>query len=250
MKSLMTLLLVVTSFNTLATTIKIECKEMDYPFVSRFNLTTELEVSSAFRSVGAMKFYNQSLNFNLTDRGIDGNQSQNIEVTSRGKVKYFAPGVLAKNEVIQIQSNATESQGYFVNLLLNYPTKNSSQIRTTDGKVYKSNCAIVSEKTCILGDSIHELKDSNKFTSKTIGDFFVQSRIYEGTIDAEYDLGFIPLVRKVEFTHKNSLRVFTAFYTFEDEYDGGNTIGWVENEFKEKVSSISDSDIYDCKAFR
>lgn len=248
MKSFLTLLLVITSFNTLATTLKIECKEMDYPFVSRFNLTAELEVSSAFRSVGTIKFYNQSLNFKLTDRGIDGQQSQNVEVNSRGRVSYIPAGQLAKNEIIHIQSTSSEAEGYFVNLLLNYPTKNSSQIRTNDGKVYKSNCTIVSERTCILGDTIQELEKSNEFTSITIGDFFIQSRIYEDTIDSEYDNDFVPLVRKVEYTHKKSLRVFTAYKTFEDEYDGGNTIGWVENEFGNKVASISDSDLYDCKA--
>ena len=248
MKSLMTLLLVVTSFNTLATTLKIECKEMDYPYVGRFNLTTEIDVSSSYRSDVVSNFYNQTIKMNLTNRGID-NQPKEIKVLSRGKVKYFAPGVLAKDEVIQIQSTPKQSEGYFVNLLLNYPSKNSSQIRTADGIVYKSNCTIVSEKTCILGDTIQELKESTDFTSITLGDFFVQSRVYEDTNDSEYDLDFVPLVRKIEYTHKETLRIYTTYTTFEDEWDGGNTIGWIEDELGNKVSSVSDSDIYGCKEY-
>ena len=251
MKSIVVLLAVVASLNSFAkTTIKIQCQEMDYPFVNRFSLNAELEVSTTLRSLGVARFYNQSLTMSLTNRGVDGTTSETIEVNSRGKVKYFGPGTLSNNEVILIQSTAKDSEGYFINLLLDHPTKNSSQIRTTDGKVYKSNCTIVSERSCVFGETLRELKNSKEFTSKVLGDFFVASRIYEDTIDAESDIDFKPEVRKMEFTHTATQRTFTAFYTFEDEWDGGNTIGWIEDSYGNKVSSISDSDLLDCKAYK
>jgi hypothetical protein len=251
MKFTLSLLALIASFNSFATTtFKIQCQEMDYPFVNRFNLNTELTVGSNLRENGAANFWYETINFNLTDRGVDGNTSENFEVTSTGTVKYFAPGVLAKDEVIQVRSAAKDSEGYFINLLLNYPTKNASTIRTADGKAYKANCTIVSENACIFGDSLGDIEESTGFSSQDLGDFFVQSRIYEGTADADYDVDFKPEVSKVLFTHKESNRKFTAFYTFDDQWDGGNTIGWIEDNYGNKVASIGDGDIYDCKAFK
>lgn len=251
MKFTLSLLALIASFSSFSsTTFKIQCSEMDYPFVSRFNLNTEITVYSELRENGKASFYNDTLNFSLTDRGVNGNTSEKFEISSTGRVNYFAPGVLAKDEVIQISALAKNSEGYFINLLLNYPTKNSSTIRTTDGKVYQSNCTVVTEKSCIFGDDLNDLETSSSFTSKELGDFFVDSRVYEGTSDADYDADFKPEVAKVLFTHKDSKREFTAFYTFEDQYDGGNTIGWIEDSYGNKVASISDSDIYNCKAFK
>ncbi len=251
MKGLLTFLMALSSLSSIATTtIKFQCSQTDVTYMNRFELTGEVEVYDSQVGSKTTRFWNENISFNLTNAGTNAQASEQIELNTSGEVKFFAPGTFSENnEVILVRALPKEAKGYFVNLLLDYPGNNSSKIRTADGREYKSTCKIVSKKSCIFGDSLNDLQESSKFTSKEIGDFFVASRIYEGTHDISYDEDFKPEVTKIEFTHKVTGNKYYSFNTFEDQWDGGNTIGWIENAAGNKVSSISDGDLYGCTAY-
>jgi hypothetical protein len=58
------------------------------------------------------------------------------------------------------------------------------------------------------------------------------------------------LVQVVELTHKKTKKVYHMNYTNDDAWDGGNTLGWIEEMVYEQVdkipvaATISDTDIY------
>jgi hypothetical protein len=212
-------------------------------------LKGEVEVYDMPTGSETSKFWTEKLSFNLTKAGTTTETSEQIDITASGIIKTFAPGVFTTNEVTLVRSLPKEANGYFINLVLDYPATNSSTIRTADGTEYKSNCSIVSKNTCIFGNSLNELQESKDFSSNELGDFFVTSRIYEGTDDASYDVEFKPEVTKTEFTHLTTGKKYYSFHTFEDQWDGGNTTGWIENANGKKVSSIGDGDLYGCRAY-
>jgi len=212
-------------------------------------LQGEVEVYDVPKEDETSRYWKEKFSFNLTKNGVNAQTSEQIEVTASGEIKTFAPGVFTTNEVILVRSLPKEAGGYFINLLLGYPTNNASTIRTADGREYKANCSIISKNSCIFGNSLNELEESTDFTSTVIGDFFLNSRIYEGSSDSSYDVDFKPEVTKTEFTHMATGKKYYSFNTFEDEWDGGNTIGWIEDAAGNKVSSIGDGDLYGCRAY-
>lgn len=250
MKSLLAFLLALSSISSFATTlIKFQCTQTDYPYINKFMLEGEVEVYEMPSNDETSRFWRDNFSFNLTKAGTNAEASEQIEVSAAGTIKTFAPGVFTTNEVTLVRSLPKQANGYYINLLLDYPANNASTIRTADGREYKSNCSVVSKNTCIFGNSLNELLESNEFSSNELGDFFVNSRIYEGTEDASYDEDFKPEVTKTELTHLATGKKYYSFNTFEDQWDGGNTIGWIEDAKGNKVSSIGDGDLYGCRAY-
>lgn len=133
----------------------------------------------------------------------------------------------------------------FAQLNLDYPGKLSSKIRLKDGKTFKAKCETVSVKKCLFGNDIGH--DENQFDSMDLEILYTDSRIDEN--EPDFDPGRTIHVEKTQLTHKATGKVFFQFTTFEDEWDGGNTIGWIEDADGNHVANIGDSEIYYCSAF-
>ncbi|MDC1175381.1 hypothetical protein OAT67_08285 [Bacteriovoracaceae bacterium] len=250
MKALLVFITSILSISAFSiTTIEFSCSAPDIPYKYRFNLKGSVEIYTELNEETSARFYSSVMTQSLTKAG--NNQTtvtSNAAVT--GVVKYFPPGIMTKEEFILIQGLPKDNDGTFYNLALNFPGKFSSKIRTKEGFEYASECKTIAKKTCLFGSDLGELSDSERFTSKKLPNLFTQSRVYEGTKDEDADIGFKPLVARTVYTDKVTGESYTLFYTFDDEYDGGNTIGWIEDANGNKVASIGDSDIYTCQKFQ
>lgn len=93
---------------------------------------------------------------------------------------------------------------------------------------------------CVFGETLDDLYESDAFEMDEVGNAFKKSKIEE--IDGK-DI----LVSVNKLVQLKNGRVFVLNYTFDDEYDGGNTIGWIEDsETETVVATIGDSEIYRC----
>ncbi len=140
----------------------------------------------------------------------------------------------------------TEKEVAFALFNLDYPGKLSSKLRLKDGKTFKAKCETVKVNTCIFGDTIGDNDADFDFTELEV--LYTDSRIEENQSD--FTPGQNIHVEKTRLTHKKSGKTFFQFTTFEDEWDGGNTIGWIEDSEGKHVANIGDSDIYDCAAYK
>lgn len=94
---------------------------------------------------------------------------------------------------------------------------------------------------CIFGNEINSLTEetTNDFSIKPLGEFVKIAR-------AELE-STVVRVMVYEVIEKNKGNVFHLNYTYEDEFDGGNSIGWIENlQTLEIVAKIQDSNFYEC----
>ena len=92
----------------------------------------------------------------------------------------------------------------------------------------------------IEGKTIHELLKTQEMTVTDYGKVSVNPKI---------DLflnkrGKTNCFTKTEYKHKLSGKIFFSYHTTEDICDGGNSIGWVENENHDIIYEISDSFLY------
>ncbi|MCP4915142.1 MAG: hypothetical protein GY909_18630 [Oligoflexia bacterium] len=249
MKKLLSAIILLVSGSIMAnTTMEIQCNALDLPYKNRFNLEGSIEIYRDVRNVESTRFSATVFSIETTNAGYNS-VKKTFKKAVKGTLKHFPAGQFTKNEFFTVRGLPKDNEGTYINLALDYPGKFSSTIRTEDGREYKSQCKLIAEKTCLFGDTLGELEDSEKFNSKQLSDIFTQSRVYEGTKDESYDEGFKPEVARTVYTEKTSGREFTVYYTFDDQWDGGNTIGWIEDAKGNKVASIGDSDIYACKAF-
>jgi phosphoribosylaminoimidazole carboxylase (NCAIR synthetase) len=97
---------------------------------------------------------------------------------------------------------------------------------------------------CLFGNEISSLTEqsSDIFSVKFLGDFVKTSRL-----EAESENKIVRVhVYEVKETKTN--KIYHLNYTYEDQFDGGNAIGWIEDFTSlEVVSKIGDSRFYDCK---
>jgi hypothetical protein len=96
-----------------------------------------------------------------------------------------------------------------------------------------------SAKTPSFGETIQDLLTSKVFTSHSLGKVLTKAKI-GSTLDNKATHCFT----KTNYTHTASNQKYSSFHTTEDECDGGNSFGWIENSLGLKVANISDSFIY------
>ena len=95
-------------------------------------------------------------------------------------------------------------------------------------------------KQWMEGKTIHELLKTQEMIVTDYGKVFVTPKI-------DFFLnrpGKTNCFTKTRYEHKLSRKVFFSYHTTEDLCDGGNSIGWIENENQEVTYEISDSFLY------
>ena len=95
-------------------------------------------------------------------------------------------------------------------------------------------------KKWMEGKTIHELLKTEEMIVTDYGKVFITPKI-------DFFLnrpGKTNCFTKTSYRHKLSGKVFFSYHTTEDICDGGNSIGWIENETQEVIYEISDSFLY------
>jgi hypothetical protein len=95
---------------------------------------------------------------------------------------------------------------------------------------------------CRFGKEISSLTETPppNFQVKHLGDFVKIAR-------AEVN-GTVVRVKVVEVKEVGTDKLYHLNYTYEDEFDGGNSLGWIEDFWTlEIVAKIQDSQFYDCR---
>lgn len=218
-------------------TFNIKCSAPDLNYLNRF--TIEQELKAYENSNGDFKVFGAELNPSLTKAG---NEAQTLQTSA-----------ILSGTIIKVESRFTKKPFYSVKLTnatkettallnLDYPGALSSSFRDRDGRVYKSKCILKRLESCLFGETIHQTLNTSDFTVVNLGQ--------ELKIIPDFSEDDIPVnTKKVSLTHKNGGK-FIAWYTFQDEVDGGNTFGVIEDMSGNAVATIADSDIYSCKTSR
>ena len=90
------------------------------------------------------------------------------------------------------------------------------------------------------GKTIHDLLKTQEMNVTDYGKVSVNPKI-----DLFFNKrGKTNCFTKTEYKHKLSGKIFFSYHTTEDICDGGNSIGWVENENHDIIYEISDSFLY------
>jgi hypothetical protein len=97
-----------------------------------------------------------------------------------------------------------------------------------------------SAKTPSFGETIQDLLTSKEFSSHSQGKILVTKAKIGSILDNKATHCFT----KTNYLHISSNQKYSSFHTTEDECDGGNSFGWIENSLGLKVANISDSFIY------
>ena len=193
--------------------------------------------------------------------GIDGLKAKNKEAGHNTSFRVISFGIMeGKMKMINDPSwtlepftviNLTPSKENTTTsvaaaqLNLDYPGKLSSQIRLKNGKTFKAKCETTAQKICLFDEDIYH--DENIFQVVELEDLYIESRMWAN--EPDYMPGQTILVEKTLLIHRSTGKIFFQFTTFEDEWDGGNTMGWIEDAFGNHVANIGDGEIYDCSAF-
>ena len=103
-------------------------------------------------------------------------------------------------------------------------------------------CSRADAGECDFGTELSSLIDQTnlgKFAVKFLGNFV---KIARSEIE-----GTVVRVKIYEIGEVESGRLFHLNFTYEDEFDGGNSLGWIEDvETLAIVARVQDSTFYDC----
>lgn len=232
MKALI-ILITAMSFNTYAATLKYTCEAPNLSYLNRFDAEGTLEVYED-KKEGEYKVYYTSLKITATKAG---NNEEAKELTLKGLT----------GSLIKVDSQFTKNPYYSLKLqdkskkvltLLNidYPTKLSSKIRTSDGRLYKSTCKLKYLRTCAFGAAYRDVFEDQTLRVEKLGEVEKYLESFEAVVNTQK--------AKITLTDNS---VYNMYYTFQDEVDGGNTYGVIEDSLGKVVATIEDSDIYNCK---
>lgn len=217
--------------------IDVKCTSPELNYLNRFTLEQSFEAWQSDEDENVWKIYSATLKPVLRKAG---NSSQNVEAALK------VSGTLTKVESqmtkepyysLKLQSRDKKVLAY---LNLDYPSNLSSRIRSQEGRLYKAKCKLQGLKSCLFGDSLYDILESEDFTKTEAGE---ESKVIPGFDSDDQGVN----TKKVILTHKSG-KTFTAWYTFQDEVDGGNTYGVIENKDGTLAATIGDGDIYDCAA--
>jgi hypothetical protein len=253
MKNMILPLAMVLSFATNAseTVINFKCTEIGVPQIFQFKMEGSVRSWSNPVDSPEQKLWRvEGLKADIRESGFASTFRTVDFGRMKGELKYInnPDWTLEPFTSISLKpaSQNTDKEVASAQFNLDYPGKLSSKLRLKDGKTFKAKCETVKVKTCIFGDTIGD--NENDFDSKELEILYTDSRIEENS--ADFTPGQTIHVEKTRLTHKATGRTFLQFTTFEDEWDGGNTIGWIEDANGKHVANIGDSDIYDCQAFK
>lgn len=238
-------LLLAPVISTQAATLKVKCEAPDIHYIYRFTL--DQTITSAWQeeaqdeeSEDTYSIYVNKLKVTATKAGFEA-KPQNLELKGlRGELKKVESSYTQK-PYYNLKLQSKDKQTY-VQLNLDYPSKLSSFVKTADGFKYKATCKLEEFKGCIFGDSLNDTLDNSAVSKTELGD---ELKVIPGFNDDNSAVN----TKKVKFTFSDSSE-FVAWYTYQDEVDGGNTYGTIENLKGEQVAEIGDGDIYECKLFK
>jgi hypothetical protein len=231
------LLLIAPVISTQAATLKVKCEAPDLHYVYRFEM--EQSFANAWQDEennDAHNLYVSKLNLTATKAGHEA-KAQDITLKGlRGKLTKVNSSFTPKPYYnLKLQSKDKQT---FIQLNLDYPSKLSSFVKTADGFKYKATCKLEEFKGCIFGDSLHDTLDNEKVAKEELGD---ELKVIPGFNEDNNPVN----TKKVKFTFSDKSQ-FIAWYTYQDEVDGGNTYGTIEDLSGKEVAEIGDGDIYKC----
>jgi hypothetical protein len=85
-----------------------------------------------------------------------------------------------------------------------------------------ASSAMAADKPCIFGEELLELEANKRFEQKEIGKTFKLSREFT-------PVNSLLWVTVTELKDTKTKRVYHLNTTSDDAYDGGNTVGWIED---------------------
>jgi len=252
MKKMITMMALVaaTSVSANETVIDFKCTEIGLTHLFQFKMEGRVRLWQSLEDRAEQKVYRiNGLKAEVRDAG-NNSSFKTVEFgRMQGEVKYINDPNWTLNPFTAVSLKPsrqnTEKEVAFAQFNLDYPGKLNSKIRMKDGKTYRAECTTVAVNSCIFGDDIGH--DENLFDVQDLEVLYTDSRIDEG--DADFVPGQTIHVEKTRVIYKPTGAIYTQYTTFEDEWDGGNTIGWIEDSEGNHVANIGDSEIYSCSAF-
>ncbi len=239
-----TSLLLSTSYASV--TFDIECSAPDLNYLNRFELKqtivayeSDQEESISTYEAENYKVYSTTLRPTVIKAG-NNPQSTQVNLNLSGTIKKIV-GPFTKEPFYAVKLKDREKT-VLAQLNLNYPGALTSSIKTEDGRLYKAKCTMNKVKACVFGNALYKTLENKDFTVLELGQ---EKKVIPGFDEDNIAVN----TKKVSLTYKDG-RKFMAWYTFQDEVDGGNTYGVIEDLKGNAVATIADSDIYECKANR
>lgn len=219
-------------------TLKFKCEAPELNYIYRFSMEKTLEIYTSEEDENVANLWGVKLDVTARKAG-NASQEEKLELPKLNGKLTKVEGPVTKDPFWNLKLMSKDKK-VLVNLNLNYPTKLSSFVRTAEGAKYKATCKIVSYESCIFGGSLFDTLENDQVSKEELG---TELKVIP---DFNEDSEAVN-TKKVNFTFKDG-STYTAWYTFEDEVDGGNTYGVIEDQSGAVAATIGDGDIYDCKA--
>lgn len=217
------------------TTFDISCTTPGLHYLNSFSFEGSIE---ATETETGWKIYSTRPSMTVRRAGFETETEEVTLPSMKGDIKKIDNRNLTKRPFYNVKLTAFDKSA-FVNLNLNYPNPLSSFIRLANGHTFKATCKLQNSKTCLLKDTLYGILGSDKYETEELGVVEKYLESFETVVPTQ----------KVKITIKSKGIVLYAFYTFQDEVDGGNTYGVIERENGDVAATIADSDIYDCNVY-
>ncbi len=235
MKALILTAILCFSAHANTTFFDLTCSHPGLHYVNSFNFEGTIEAE--MNNEGSLRVYRVRPEVTVRKSGFNSEEETIKLPWMSGEAKVIDSDLTLKpftNILLRSRENKV-----LLNLNLDYPAVFSSTLRLEDGMTYKSTCQLKEKKTCLIPSSIYSLRNSEDFKLEKLGvvERFLPS--FERVVPTE----------KLKATHKMKGIVLFAYYTFQDEVDGGNTYGEITNESGEVIATITDGDIYECPLY-
>jgi len=221
------------SLNSFAATLKYSCKAPDLSYVNRFDAEGTLEVYEDEKE-DEYKVYYTSLKITATKAGNNQEPKElNLMGLTGSLTKVDSQFTKKPYYGLKLQD---KSKKVLALLNLDYPSKLSSRIRTADGRLYKSTCRLQYLKTCAFGEVYRDVFEDSSIKAERLGEVEKYLESFEAIVNTQKT--------KITLAGGNE---YSMFNTFQDEVDGGNTYGVIEDSLGKVVATIEDSDLSNCK---
>jgi hypothetical protein len=238
MKLIHLALLLMSSQSFATTVLKVKCTALDLPYINRFSLEESFEVYPSTTNKDEWNLIGANINIEATRSGNTSEPKNSSLKKLRGTLKKIE-GQFTKLPYYNLKLKSSDKL-VLVNLNVDYPAKLSSSIRTADKYLYKSTCKLVEFKQCLFHGSFYEILEEPKIVKVELGE---ELKVIPDFSDENFAVN----TKKVSLTYPNG-QTFNAWYTFEDDVDGGNTYGVIETLEGKVAATINDSDINNCSA--
>lgn len=219
-----------------AASLEIKCDSPDLNYIYRFSMDQTLPTYTDSENPGSYGVYYKTLKIQARKAGTES-KVEEIELKGLRGTLTKVENSFTKKPYYNLKLQSKDKKT-FAQLNLDYPSKLSSFIKTEEGFKYKATCKLVSFKGCAFGDSIFEANENPNISKEELG---TELKIIPGFNEDSTPVN----TKKVQMTLKSG-QSYTAWYTYQDEVDGGNTYGTIEDASGNQVAEIADSDIYGC----